>query len=401
MASIINFCPGAVLADKSSVSQSYIYPRLMKARRHVLPMLKGKMKRSIIIKSSTGQGSHIYRDALQFKSIEVKDLVLPLFIHEGDDNIPIGIVPGCSKLGWKHGLLDEIYKAVDVGVKRFALIPKASNTSKLNMKAEAYYVNGLVPQAIRLLKDKNPEIVLYTDVALDLFTPDGNDFIRWEGGRNPSLCDTINLKAKIGKVPAAYYYGRGFLTGLISNDEIVQRLCEQAVSQARAGADVVCPSGSMDEYVIMGIRSALDSEGFYDVSVMSCTSRHASSYYSLGCKALDLSQLLVNEKMCDDAIYRGDFAENGAIVAEGADILMVKPACFYAAVTRKLRTRFSLPIAGYQVFPQYTTIRAAENEGVDVDSLIMRSLRKIRGAGADIIFSHFACRAASLICGMK
>jgi porphobilinogen synthase len=170
-----------------------------------------------------------------------------LFIHEGEDDAPIGAMPGCYRLGWRHGLLDEVYKARDVGVNSFVLFPKVPDALKTPTGDEAYNDNGLVPRTIRLLKDKFPDIVIYTDVALDPYSSDGHDGIVREDG-------------------------------VIMNDETVYQLCKQAVSQARAGADVVSPSDMMDGRV-GALRAALDAEGFHDVSIMSYTAKYVSMLF--------------------------------------------------------------------------------------------------------------------------
>ncbi|XP_020264421.1 delta-aminolevulinic acid dehydratase, chloroplastic-like isoform X2 [Asparagus officinalis] len=176
------------------------------------------------------------RASFQETHLTPANLVLPLFIHEGENDTPIEAMPGCFRLGWKHGLLDEVNKARDVGVNSFVLFPKIPDALKSPTGDEAYNDNGLVPRTIRLLKDKFPDIVIYTDVALDPYSSDGHDGIVREDG-------------------------------VIMNDETVHQLCKQAVSQARAGADVVSPSDMMDGRV-GAIRAALDAEGFENVLIM-------------------------------------------------------------------------------------------------------------------------------------
>ncbi|XP_020255780.1 delta-aminolevulinic acid dehydratase, chloroplastic-like isoform X2 [Asparagus officinalis] len=400
MGSAIILRSSNVRVGRCIFGESYVDSKLMKGRRSMLPMLKRNVKSSLIIKVSNEHAEYLLGER---HPLEARDLVLPLFIHEGDDDIPIGTVPGCSKFGWRHGLVDEVYKARDVGISRFALIPKTSSAEKLYERNEAYHVNGLVPQAIRLLKDKYPEIVIYTDVMLDPFIPDRHGSVLWKDGCTSTTSASSSLSLpKVGKVPAALYKFGVFLTGLVSNDEMVSQLCEQALCLARAGADVVCPSGSMDRRVNVGIRSALDDEGFHDVSVMSCTSRHASTYAAMFYDVLDLSPLLVDEKMCDESIYGENPIRNGVIVVEGADILMVKPGHSFVNVLESLRAKFSLPVAAYQVFNEYYVIKASQEDGcVNVENVIQRYLEPMKYSGADIIFSYFAREAASILSGMK
>ncbi|CAN6679303.1 unnamed protein product [Malus baccata var. baccata] len=195
------------------------------------------------------------RAAFQETSLSPANFVYPLFIHEGQDDAPIGAMPGCYRLGWRHGLVEEVAKARDVGVNSIVLFPKVPDALKNPTGDEAYNDNGLVPRTIRLLKDKYPDLVIYTDVALDPYSSDGHDGIVREDG-------------------------------VILNDETVHQLCKQAVSQARAGADVVSPSDMMDGRV-GAIRTALDAEGFQHVSIMSYTAKYASSFYGPFREALD------------------------------------------------------------------------------------------------------------------
>ncbi|KAJ6306979.1 hypothetical protein OIU78_022142, partial [Salix suchowensis] len=144
--------------------------------------------------------SPAFRASFQETSISPANFVYPLFIHEGEEDTPIGAMPGCYRLGWRHGLVEEVAKARDVGVNSIVLFPKVPDALKTSTGDEAYNDNGLVPRAIRLLKDKYPDLVIYTDVALDPYSSDGHDGIVREDG-------------------------------VIMNDETVFQLCKQAVSQ--------------------------------------------------------------------------------------------------------------------------------------------------------------------------
>ncbi|XP_020105855.1 delta-aminolevulinic acid dehydratase, chloroplastic-like [Ananas comosus] len=312
------------------------------------------------------------RVSFQETNLSAANLVLPLFIHEGEEDVPIGAMPGCFRLGWRHGLLDEVYKARDVGVSSFVLFPKIPDALKSQTGDESFNDNGLVPRAIRLLKDKYPDIVVYTDVALDPYSSDGHDGIVREDG-------------------------------VIMNDETVHQLCKQAVSQARAGADVVSPSDMMDGRV-GAIRAALDAEGFHDVSIMSYTAKYASAFYGPFREALDSNPRFGDKKtyQMNPANYREALTETEADEAEGADILLVKPALPYLDVVRFLRDNSALPIAAYQVSGEYSMIKAGGVlKMIDEEKVMMESLLCIRRAGADIILSYFARQAASVLCGMS
>jgi porphobilinogen synthase len=309
------------------------------------------------------------RAAFQETTISPANFILPLFIHEGEEDTPIGAMPGCYRLGWQHGLIEEVYKARDVGVNSLVLFPKIPDALKSPTGDESYNENGLVPRAIRLLKDKYPDLVIYTDVALDPYSSDGHDGIVREDG-------------------------------VIMNDETVHQLCKQAVAQARAGADVVSPSDMMDGRVA-AIRLALDREGFQDVSIMSYTAKYASAFYGPFREALDSNPRFGDKKtyQMNPGNYREALIESCTDEEEGADILMVKPAMPYLDVIRLLRDNTSLPISAYQVSGEYSMIKAAAAKGMlDETKAMMESLLCIKRAGADAILTYFALQAARHLC---
>ncbi|XVF39306.1 hypothetical protein PTKIN_Ptkin01aG0024200 [Pterospermum kingtungense] len=316
--------------------------------------------------------SPVLRASFQETSISPANFVYPLFIHEGQEDTPIGAMPGCYRLGWRHGLVEEVAKAMDVGVKSIVLFPKVPDALKAPTGDEAYNDNGLVPRAIRLLKDKYPELVIYTDVALDPYSSDGHDGIVREDG-------------------------------VIMNDETVHQLCKQAVSQARAGADVVSPSDMMDGRV-GAIRAALDAEGFQHVNIMSYTAKYASSFYGPFREALDSNPRFGDKKtyQMNPANYREALVEAHEDEVEGADILLVKPGLPYLDIIRLLRDKSPLPIAAYQVSGEYSMIKAGGVlKMIDEERVMMESLMCLRRAGADIILTYFALQAARCLCGEK
>ncbi|KAJ0827311.1 putative porphobilinogen synthase [Helianthus annuus] len=316
--------------------------------------------------------SPVLRSAFQETSLSPANFVYPLFIHEGEEDTPIGAMPGCYRLGWRHGLVEEVAKARDVGVNSIVLFPKVPDALKSPTGDEAYNDNGLVPRTIRLLKDKYPDLIIYTDVALDPYSSDGHDGIVREDG-------------------------------VIMNDETVHQLCKQAVSQARAGADVVSPSDMMDGRV-GAIRSALDAEGFQHVSIMSYTAKYASSFYGPFREALDSNPRFGDKKtyQMNPANYREALIELRADESEGADILLVKPGLPYLDVVRLLRDNSPLPIAAYQVSGEYSMIKAGGVlKMIDEQKVMLESLMCLRRAGADIILTYFALQAARCLCGEK
>ncbi|KAI3885219.1 hypothetical protein MKW98_002611 [Papaver atlanticum] len=316
--------------------------------------------------------SPVLRASFQETHLSPANFVYPLFIHEGQEDTPIGAMPGCYRLGWRHGLLEEVSKARDVGVNSIVLFPKVPDALKTPTGDESYNENGLVPRAIRLLKDKFPDLVNHTDVALDPYSSDGHDGIVREDG-------------------------------VIMNDETVHQLCKQAVAQARAGADVVSPSDMMDGRV-GALRQALDCAGFPDVSVMSYTAKYASAFYGPFREALDSNPRFGDKKtyQMNPANYREALVEARADEAEGADILLVKPGLPYLDIVRLLRDSSPLPIAAYQVSGEYSMIKAGGVlKMIDEEKVMMESLMCLRRAGADIILTYFALQAARCLCGEK
>lgn len=312
------------------------------------------------------------RAACQETIVSPANFILPLFVHEGEEDTPIGAMPGCSRLGWRKGLIEEVYKARDVGVNSIVLFPKVPDALKSASGDEAYNPNGLVPRCIRLLKDKYPDLVIYTDVALDPYSSDGHDGIVRSDG-------------------------------VIMNDETVHQLCKQAVAQARAGADVVSPSDMMDGRV-GAIRRALDAEGFQEVSIMSYTAKFASAFYGPFRDALESNPRFGDKKtyQMNPGNYREALLETRTDEEEGADILMVKPAMPYLDVIRLLRDSSPLPISAYQVSGEYSMIKAAAAQGMlDEKKAILESLLCIKRAGADIILTYFALQAARYLCAER
>ncbi|CAI0573760.1 unnamed protein product [Linum tenue] len=313
------------------------------------------------------------RAAFQETSISPANFVYPLFIHEGEEDTPIGAMPGCYRLGWRHGLLEEVAKARDVGVNSIVLFPKVPDALKTPTGDEAYNEYGLVPRTIRMLKDKFPGLAIYTDVALDPYSSDGHDGIVREDG-------------------------------VIMNDETVHQLCKQAVAQARAGADVVSPSDMMDGRV-GAIRGALDDAGFQHVLIMSYTAKYASSFYGPFREALDSNPHFVGKNgsyQMNPANYREALVEVHEDESEGADILLVKPGLPYLDIIRQIRDNSPLPIAAYQVSGEYSMIKAGGIlKMIDEEKVMMESLLCLRRAGADIILTYFALQAARCLCGEK
>ncbi len=290
--------------------------------------------------------------------------IYPLFVHEKPDDEPIGSMPGCARLG-EQGLLREVEAALKVGVGAVVLFPAVADELKTKNGAESHNPDGLIQRRIKALKERWPELVITTDVALDPYSSDGHDGIVADDGR-------------------------------VLNDETVEVLCAQALSHARAGADIISPSDMMDGRV-GAIREALDDEGFGEVSILSYTAKYASAFYGPFREALDSAPRGGDKKtyQMDPANAREALREIMLDEDEGADMLMVKPAGPYLDVIRLMREATELPVAAYQVSGEYAMLKAASMQGwLDERAVVLESLLAIRRAGADVILTYFARQAA-------
>ncbi|XP_024006623.1 probable delta-aminolevulinic acid dehydratase 2, chloroplastic [Eutrema salsugineum] len=304
------------------------------------------------------------RAAFQETNISPENLIYPLFIHQGEVDIPIKTMPGRYMLGWRHGLIEEVARARDVGVNSIVLYPKVPDALKSPTGEEAFNDNGLVQRTVRLLKDKFPDLVIYTDVNFDEYSLSGHGGIIREDG-------------------------------VILNDETIHQLRKQAISQARAGADVVCTSEMLDGRV-GAVRAALDAEGFHHVSIMSYSVKYTSSLYGRFRKVeLDKKTYQINPANSREALIEAQEDE-----AEGADILMVKPAVPSLDIIRLLKDQTLLPVGACQVSGEYSMIKAAGLlKMIDEEKVMMESLICLRRAGADLILTYFALQAATVLCG--
>ncbi len=294
-------------------------------------------------------------------------LIYPVFLHGDDADTPLASLPGLTR--WSlDGLVGEAKRVRSLGINSVVLFPKVEDRLKTTDGRESFNPDGLIPRAVAMLKDADPDLLVITDVALDPYSSDGHDGI-------------------VG--PA----------GNVLNDETVEVLVQQAVAQARAGADIISPSDMMDGRV-GAIRAALDADGHEDVAIMSYTAKYASAYYGPFRGALD-SAPKSGDKLgyqMQPANVREALREVALDVAEGADIVMVKPAGPYLDVLRAVADASPVPVAAYQVSGEYLMIAAASAAGwLDEDKVILESLTGIRRAGADMILTYYAPRAAQLL----
>jgi porphobilinogen synthase len=300
------------------------------------------------------------RDLVRETSLSPGHLIYPLFIQDGDSNDPIASMPGCQR--WSlDNLVKEAGEAHALGVPAVVLFPRISEALKTPNAEECANPEGLVPRAIRALKAAHPTLMVMTDVALDPYNSDGHDGLVAGDGR-------------------------------IVNDETVAVLCAQALCHADAGADIVSPSDMMDGR-IGAIREALDDADYSEVSIISYCAKYASAYYGPFRGALDSAPKSGDKKtyQMDPANAREALREAALDEAEGADVLMVKPAGPYLDIISLLRASTTLPIAAYQVSGEYLMIKAASAAGwLDERKVVMESLIGIRRAGADMILTYFA-----------
>lgn len=296
------------------------------------------------------------------------DFVLPLFLHDLDADEAIASMPGCTR--WSlAGLVKETGEALALGVPAVVLFPAIDESLKTKGAEECFHSGGLVPRAIRALKEAYPHLVVMTDVALDPYNSDGHDGLVEDGE--------------------------------ILNDETVAVLCKQAVCQAEAGADIVAPSDMMDGRVA-ALREALDAAGFEAVSICSYTAKYASAYYGPFRGALGSAPKSGDKKtyQMDPANRREALRELKLDEEEGADMVMVKPAGAYLDIISDVRRNTTLPVAAYQVSGEYLMIKSASADGwVNEEAVMMESLIAIKRAGADVILTYFAKEAARVLKG--
>lgn len=300
------------------------------------------------------------RGLVRETELSAAHLILPLFFHTGQDDQPISSMPGCTR--WSlDGLVKEAGEAHALGVPAVVLFPAVAADFKTKDCAEAWNSEGLVPAAIKALKKAHPELTVITDVALDPYNEDGHDGLVADDGR-------------------------------ILNDETVEALCKQAICHARAGADIVSPSDMMDGRVA-ALRAALDGEGFTQVSIISYTAKYASAFYGPFRGALDSAPKFGDKKTYQMDPANAREAEREAMLdeAEGADVLMVKPALPYLDIIHRLSQQSVLPIAAYHVSGEYLMIKSAAASGwLDEKKIVLEQLTSIRRAGANMILTYFA-----------
>jgi porphobilinogen synthase len=294
------------------------------------------------------------------------DLIWPLFICDGEDcQEPLTALPGVARLAGKAR------EAAALGIPCLALFPNTPANLRSARGEEALNRDNLMCRAIRTIKDAVPEIGVLTDVALDPYTEHGHDGLTDEAGN-------------------------------VVNDDTVAVLAEQALVQAEAGADIVAPSDMMDGRVA-AIRAALEDAGHHDVAIMAYAAKYASAFYGPFREAVGSLGRLKGDKrgyQMDPANGAEALREVALDLAEGADMVMVKPGLAYLDVLARVKDRFGVPTFAYQVSGEYAMIEAAAAVGAgDRDALILETLMAFKRAGATGVLTYHALHAARLING--
>ncbi|MFT5082448.1 MAG: porphobilinogen synthase [Lentisphaeria bacterium] len=315
--------------------------------------------------------SEFSRRLVRETELTVSDLIYPMFVLDGKDlHEEIASMPGQFRLSLDR-LLIEAEELVNLGIPAIALFPNIDISLKTLNGEQAHNPNGLVPRAVRALKERFPDLGIICDGALDPYTTHGQDGIINENG-------------------------------YVLNDETVDALRLQARVCAEAGADVIAPSDMMDGRV-GAIREELDDAGFINTQIMAYSAKYASAYYgpfrdAVG-SAENLGKSSKNTYQMDPANSDEAMHEIALDLQEGADMVMVKPGMPYLDIVRRVKQEFGVPTFAYQVSGEYSMHMLAINAGVLTDAVIMESLICLKRAGADGILSYFAKHAAKKLTG--
>ncbi len=310
------------------------------------------------------------RRLMQESTLTPSDLILPVFVLEGENQREaIASMPGVERLSIDL-LIEQAREAYALGIPALALFPVVGAEQKSELAEEAYNSNGLVQRSVRALKEALPELGIITDVALDPYTSHGQDGILDEHG-------------------------------YVQNDRTVDTLLKQALSHAEAGADVVAPSDMMDGR-IGAIRQVLEQEHLHNVRIMAYSAKYASKYYG---PFRDAVGSATNLGKADKRTYQMDPANSDEAlhevamdIAEGADMVMVKPGMPYLDIVRRVKSELQVPTFAYQVSGEYAMHRAAFDNGwLEAEPVILESLMCFKRAGADGILTYFALEAARLL----
>ena len=307
------------------------------------------------------------RRLLRETRLSADDLILPVFIHELSGRAPVASMPGVERLSIDE-LLREAEKAVALRIPAIVLFPVTAPEAKSLDAVAAWDPQGLAQRAIRAIKQRFPELGVITDVALDPYTSHGQD----------GLLDD---------------------SGYVSNDSTVAALVKQALSHAEAGAEVVAPSDMMDGRV-GAIRTALEQAGHVNTRILAYSAKYASAFYGPFRDAVGSAGALGKGNkysyQMDPANSDEALREVELDLAEGADMVMIKPGLPYLDIVRRVKERFGAPTFVYQVSGEYAMLKAAAQNGwLDERACALEALTSIKRAGADGILTYFALAAAA------
>lgn len=318
------------------------------------------------IRPRRNRKSSAIRSLVQETHVKTSDFIFPLFLLEdANATIEVSSMPGIYRLGLNY-MLREIESCMKLGITAFDVFPVVAEGYKDKAATKSYDKDFFYQKALTAIKKEFPEAAIMTDVALDPYNSDGHDGIVKDG--------------------------------IILNDETLDVLGRQALSQAQCGIDIIGPSDMMDGRVGY-IREVLDDNGFTDVSIMSYTAKYASAFYGPFRDALDSAPKSGDKKtyQMNPANQREALIEADLDVDEGADFLMVKPALAYLDIIKLLKDNCSQPIAAYNVSGEYAMLKAAAEKGwLDYDKVMAETLMSIKRAGADIILTYHAKEFAQL-----
>lgn len=307
------------------------------------------------------------RELVRETTLSTTDLIYPLFIGPGKDSAqPVSSMPGVAQLSVDRAVKDcREVRALGLPAVILFGIPQRKDA----LGSEAYADSGVVQQAIRAIKEQLPDLLIVTDVCLCEYTDHGH-------------CGVVKK-------------------GDVDNDATLELLAKEALSHARAGADIVAPSDMMDGRV-GAIRSALDHEGFEQVAIMAYAAKYASGFYGPFREAAESTPQFGDRRsyQMDPANADEALREVELDIREGADIVMVKPAMAYLDVLYRVKQKFGYPVAAYNVSGEYSLIKAAGQNGwIDETRIVMEVLYSIKRAGADMILTYFAKDVARLLGG--
>ncbi|MGK0288721.1 MAG: porphobilinogen synthase [bacterium] len=317
------------------------------------------MSVSLVHRPRRNRGSKAIRSLVQENQLLITDLIMPLFLIEGQNQkIEVSSMPGIFRFS-QDLLVEECKELYSLGVQAIALFPALDDSIKNSQATESWNIDGLYQTTIRALKKEVPELCIITDVAMDPYSSDGHDGVVNESDE-------------------------------IVNDETLPILAKMAVSQAKAGADIIAPSDMMDGRVGY-LRDALDEEGFTNVGILAYSAKYASGFYGPFRDALDSAPKSGDKKtyQMNPANIQEAIREVVLDLEEGADMVMVKPGLPYLDVVRAIREISDVPVAVYNVSGEYAMLKAASQNGwLDYESVVLETLLSFKRAGASMILSY-------------